>query len=141
MAVIRLKAIADAFEESMNEWEQYINICTGEIINVPESPWTVGEDVYNEMVERLEESDEFRMLPNQYELSEYGIMMDFALECGNDVVAFKLQRELNRSHPYRHFKDAICNMGIEQLYYDFRFKFYIEKAREWCELRDLEYEE
>ena len=142
MPVIKLKEIAEALNESMDEWEQFINIKTGKIISVPESPWTAGQDIYDELNAELEEAeDDFRMLPNQYEIREYNIMMDFALESGNDVVEAKLTRELHRTHPYRHFKDAIYDMGIEQLYYDYRSKAFLEKAREWCESHGLEYEE
>ena len=105
MAVIKLKDIADALDESMDEWEQFINIKTGKIISVPESPWTVGQGIYDELNAELEEAeDDFRMLPNQYEIREYNIMMDFALESGNDVVEAK--HEVDDYYPPVSVKDT-----------------------------------
>ena len=43
MEVIKLTTIADAFEECSDEWNQFLNIKTGEVVNIPEDPWMIDE--------------------------------------------------------------------------------------------------
>lgn len=84
MAVIKLSVLADAFEECFDEWNQYLNIKTGEIVSIPEDPWLIDE------------------------------MED---------------------------KELIGEIGISEGYYDFRHNAFIEKSREWCEYKGIDFEE
>lgn len=43
-----------------------------------------------------------------------------------------LSNALRKRHPYRAFKDKINELGISQLYYDYRSQAYLDKAEEWC---------
>ena len=115
MAVIKLSVLADAFEECFDEWNQYLNIKTGEIVSIPEDPWLIDEMEDKELLEEIEDSDDYIMLPNQHELREYSIMKDYAYE-----------------YP---------NKNISEGYYDFRHNAFIEKAREWCEYKGIDFEE
>jgi len=55
--VISLNKLADAFEERFDECTQYLNIKTGEAINVPNSPWTFGQEEYH-LLQALVEDEE-----------------------------------------------------------------------------------
>ena len=140
MVVITISALADAFEECSDEWNQFLNIKTGEIVSVPEDSWMVDEVECNELVEEIEMSDDYIMLPNQHELGEYDIMLDFAFDYPDSSVSEKLTYVLHQKKPYRHFKDAINNMNISKTYYEFRHNSYIKKAIDWCEYNDIPYE-
>ena len=41
-----------------------------------------------------------------------------------------LSNALRKRHPYRVFKDKINELGISQLYYDYRSQAYLDKAEE-----------
>ena len=41
---------------------------------------------------------------------------------------------------FRRFKDWVIDMGIEQLWYDYRDDAYKRKAAQWCEENRIEYE-
>ena len=141
MAVVKLSVIADAFEECSDEWNQYINIKTGEIVSFPEDPWMLEEMDDKDLLEEIDVSDDYKILPNQYELREYSIMQEFAYEFPVKGVSEKLIGVLHRPKPYRHFKDMIGDLGIAGSYYDFRHKAFIDKAREWCEYNEIIFEE
>ena len=141
MEVIKLSTIADAFEECSDEWNQFLNIKTGEVVNIPEDPWMIDEMECRELIEEVEDSDDYLILPNQYELREYPIMQEFAYDYPNETMSEKMTAALHRTKPYRHFKDLINSLGIAESYYDFRHKVYLEKAKEWCEYHCLKYEE
>ncbi len=126
---IPIKVIVDAIEETMDGWEQFYNIVTGEVESVPDYDndyVDMGE--FGETAEKIEESDDYIRLPSQYELHEYNIMEWFAEEKGNTV----LMRALHGRQPYRTFKDRTIDLDLDQEYYAFRTKAYGEIAREWC---------
>lgn len=63
---IRLPSLADAFEESFDGWEQYLNKDTGRIIAVPESKGICDDpDEWEEIISMIEEGEQFVRLPNQ----------------------------------------------------------------------------
>lgn len=125
---VYLEDIADAFEECMDGWVQFLDTRTGEIIALSEDPYMACEED-QELWEEIDETDDYVRLPNQYELHEKSIMEKFAYESGNKRVSEVLFDALRRRHPYRCF---INDLGISQIYYDYRNRTYINTAEEWC---------
>ena len=128
---VYLEDIADAFEECMDGWAQFLDTRTGEIVALSEDPYMACEED-QELWEEIDETDDYVRLPNQYELHEKSIMEKFAYESGNKRVSEVLFDALRRRHPYRCFKDKINDLGISQIYYDYRNRTYINTAEEWC---------
>lgn len=125
---VYLEDIADAFEECMDGWAQFLDTRTGEIVALSEDPYMACEED-QELWEEIDETDDYVRLPNQYELHEKSIMEKFAYESGNKRVSEVLFDALRRRHPYRCF---INDLGISQIYYDYRNRTYINTAEEWC---------
>lgn len=67
------------------------------------------------------------------------ILEHFANEIGNERVYEMLSNALRKRHPYRVFKDKINELGISQLYYDYRSQAYLDKAEEWCRENSVAY--
>lgn len=136
MKKVRLSFLADALEETFDGWQQFYNTCTGEVESIPDSDNSYAEiDEYEELAEKIDTSDEYVRLPSQWDIHEYRIMEAFAEEKGSDV----LLRVLRGRKPYRHFKDKIIDLGMDQAYYDFRHREYYEISRRWCEAHDIPY--
>ncbi len=137
---VYLKDIAEAFEACMDEWSQFLNTKTGEIISLPNDSVMLDiEDEDEELWEEIENSDYFIRLPEQYELHEKRIMEDFAQTCAPVNVAKRLWKVLNGRHPYRNFKDVINETDLAQQYYDFRYQNYLRMAEEWCRENKVRY--
>ena len=136
---VYLEDIADAFEACMDEWSQFLNTKTGEIVSVPDDPGLTGEEEDEELWEEIEEADYYIRLPDQYELHEKRIMEEFAQTCVRGNVANRLWRALHGRHPYRYFKDAINETGVAQKYYDFRSLTFLRMAEEWCREHKVRY--
>ena len=128
---VYLEDIADAFEECMDGWAQFLDTRTGEIVALAEDPYIACEED-QELWEEIDETEDYVRLQNQYELHEKRIMEKFAYEIGNQRVSEVLFDALRRRHPYRCFKDKINDLGISQIYYDYRNRTYINIAEEWC---------
>ena len=136
---VYLEDIAAAFESCMDEWSQFLNTKTGEIVSVPDDPGLTGLDEDLELWEEIEEADYFIRLPDQRELHEKRIMEDFTDTCVSGGTANRLWRALNGRHPYRYFKDVINETGVAQKYYDFRTLTFLRMAEEWCREHKVRY--
>ena len=145
---IRLPSLADAFEESFDGWEQYLNKDTGRIIAVPESKGICDDpDEWEEIISMIEEGEQFVRLPNQYEINEYRIMEDFANFAGGGLkyvskeqareIGHKLYEALQGRSAFRRFKNTLNHYGIADEYYAYRHSYYVELAKEWCQDHEI----
>lgn len=131
-----LEDVAEKLEETSDHWEQYLNVVTGEFEALPDGMYVEPDE---ELVERIENSNDYLRLPNQFDIHEYRIMASFAEFIRDSAKSSRLFRALRGRKPYRHFKDEIIYLDLDQAYYTFRYQAYIEIAREWCEDHDLPY--
>ena len=95
----------------------------------------IGEDgdlTEDEIEELFEESI---ILPTQYEINEYQMMIDFIETVESPEINNNLQRLIQGKGAFRRFKDYCAEMNIIQKWYDFRDKKYKEIAIYWCEQR------
>ena len=129
---VYLEDIVDAFESCMDEWSQFLNTKTGEIVSVPNDPYLTGLKEDEELWEEIENEEYFLRLPEQYELHEKQIMENFTEICTQGNIANRLWKALNSRHPYHAFKDTINETGVAQKYYDFRMQTFLRMAEEWC---------
>ena len=137
---VYLDDIVDAFDSCMRDWSQYLNVKTGEIVMLSDEPWVrLVEDKDAELRKEIEESDDYICLPDQYELNEKQIMEDFADNCVRGGIGNRLWRALNSRHPYRYFKAAINETGVEKKYYAYRTLMFFRKAEEWCRENKVRY--
>ena len=99
----------------------------------------IGE--YEELTE--DEIDELFeksiILPTQYEINEYQIMVDFIETIYNLEIKNNLQRLIQGKGAFRRFKDYCFEMNIIQEWYNYRDKRYKEIAIDWCKQNELEY--
>ena len=95
------------------------------------------EDLTEDEIDELFEAS--IILPTQYEINEYQIMVDFIETIDNLEIKNNLQRLIHDKGAFRRFKDYCIEMGIIQDWYDFRDKKYKEIAIEWCKQNELEY--
>lgn len=131
-----IEDIADELEMCMDGWEQFLNTKTGEVVALADGMWVERDE---ELEEEIENSDYYIRLPNQYEIHEWNIMKDFADTVSLEKQQERLLRALHGRKAYRHFKDEIINMGMEEDYYKYRFTALCKIAREWCEEHQIPY--
>ena len=80
------------------------------------------------------------ILPTQYEINEYQIMVDFIDKIDNDEIRNQLERLIQGKGAFRRFKDYCIEIGIIQKWYDYKTKIYKEIAIKWCKCNGLEYD-
>ena len=137
LVTVYLEDIAEKLEEASDHWEQYLNVVTGEFEYLPDGVYVQPD---KDLAERIDASGDYLRLPNQYDIHEYHIMESFAESVQDSSKSGRLFRALRGRKPYRHFKDEIIYLNLDQAYYTFRSCAFMEIAREWCENYDLPYQ-
>jgi len=79
------------------------------------------------------------ILPTQYEINEYQIMVDFIETIDNEKVKEELQRLIQGKGTFRRFKDYCFEANIIQDWYKYKEQKYKEIAINWCVVNKLQY--
>ena len=134
---VKLTDIIDAIDMMDQYSEYFLDKETGEIEWI--SDMTMSREEREEIYDRLDEHGFYR-LPTSFEIRDYDIMEGFIYGMPEAVQGRMLSTIQGRG-AFRRFKDMVNEMGIEQVWYDFRDDAYKRKAIRWCEENDIAYEE
>ena len=144
VSVSLLDVVTGAVEEASNEWQQFLDIETMEVVSIPDSFFMddFGED-YQQLSEQIDEglNKRYFCLPSQYDIHEYSIMERFVWSLPEGAIQDRLEDAIRGRGAFRRFKDGIYRLGVEQDWYDFRDKAYREIAVEWCEDHGFQFSE
>ena len=134
---VRLSEILDTFDEMSETTSHYLDLETGEIVCIDRMLMEPSE--IQELYEQLDEHD-CCQLPGERDLREYDTMEAFV-----DTLERKAHRQLAAAisgrGAFRRFKEGIRELGIEDAWYSYLEKSRRQKAIDWCEENDLEWEE
>ena len=132
--MVNLEKVIEGLEMVDDITDCYYNPETDEIFlsNIGEVE-NLSEDELDEIFEKS------IILPTQYEINEYQIMVDFIEKIDNLEVKNNLQRLIQGKGAFRRFKDYCLEMNIIQDWYDFKEQKYREIAINWCEQNELKY--
>lgn len=100
----------------------------------------IGEDgdlTEDEIDELFEESI---ILPTQYEINEYQMMVDFIDTIENLEIKNNLQKLIQGKGAFRRFKDYCNDVNIIQNWYGYREQRYKDIAINWCKENNIQYE-
>ena len=134
MKKLSLKKAADEFDMINNELHLFYNTITGEF------------DFYTDYMEELDgdyadkfEDEEWVAAPSQRDIGDYDIMVDFA-ETITDPHQYELfSVALMGAGAFRRFRDVLERTDLEEEWYAFKHKAYVEIARAWCKNKGIEY--
>ena len=95
------------------------------------------EDLTEDEIDELFEKS--IILPTQYEINEYKIIVDFINTIDNYEIKDKLHSLIQGKGAFRKFKDYCFEINIIQDWYKFKDEKYKEIAVNWCKKNGLEY--
>lgn len=132
--MVKLSKIIEGLEMVDNMVECYYNPEKDEIFlsNIGEYE-ELTEDEIDELFEKS------IILPTQYEINEYQIMVDFIDTIDNEKLKTELQRVIQGKGAFRRFKDYCFEYNIIKDWYKYKEQRYKEIAIEWCKQNELEY--
>lgn len=151
MAKVKLSDLIDTIQCQPEEYECYVNLKTGEIIEISDEVRSVVEhgdedypdwmeDEIQNFIEFEEDEDNYLMLPTQHDLNEHGMMENFAEELQQETVRERLFTALNGKNAALRFKAEATALGLAEAWYKYRNECYKEYLIDWCEENDLEIE-
>ena len=109
--------IAEMLERVSDENEFLYRISTGEII------CRDAEFLDESTLEDIEVNwKDYILLPTQYDIHEYRIMQDFAMECPYEQMREKMLASLRGKGAFRRFKDTVFYLGIRDDWFAYRDK-------------------
>ena len=140
MKKVHLKQLIDAIEMASDEWDQYLDIETMTIVNLPQFDDDIDTD-YESLANRIEAdiNDRYFRLPSKFDIHEYSIMERFIYDLPYGSTRDELAGCIHGKGAFRRFKDSLRYHGIEQAWYDYRNNAYREIAIEWCESNRFAY--
>ena len=137
---VKLNSVLEAIELASDAFEYYLNKDTGEVIMLSDPMYTGEDDT--ELREEIEENwESYYQLPTKFDIHEYSIMENFIEEMPDGNKKETVERAISGSGAFRMFKDAINRYNLENRWYEYQAKAYKKIAIEWCEERNLKFEE
>ena len=92
-----------------------------------------------EELKRMQTTDDYLKIPDQFEIHEYKIMERFCLSVPDEDISNELLDKIRGRGAFRNFKDAVYDFGIEKDWFKYRDKAYREIAVDWLEFNELAY--
>jgi len=149
-AVISLREIIEALDLQSDELTSYLDPDSGEIITFNREEAHIAEagnwdNAPNWMrdslpkIKRALKDDHMLPLPDCVHIDEWRMMQDFAdAQCDCNVRA-KLADAAHGAGAFRLFRRTIAQLGIEEMWRQYRDKAMERVAREWLEENKLRY--
>jgi len=149
-AVISLRDVIEALDLQSDELSSYLDPDSGEIITFNQEEASIAEgdnwdDAPNWMreslpkIKRALQDDRMLPLPDRVHIDEWRMMQDFAdAQCDCNVRA-KLVDAAHGAGALRLFRRTIDQLGIEEMWHQYRNKAMESVAREWLEDNNLRY--
>jgi uncharacterized protein UPF0158 len=150
----QLNDIVEALEMPLDEYYCGFDLDAGEVVAVSESLLSAAEEPDAEepdlpdwqkeeweITKRLVASeDRFVPLPSKFDVHEWGIMEEFSRSVESDSIRADLSRAIHGGGAFRHFKETVRRLGIEEAWFAFREEALREIARDWCEEHQIAWE-
>jgi hypothetical protein len=149
--IIKLKDFINEMEVFGDEFKAFLNIRTGEFVTLSEEDLSAAEEgAYPEMESWQDPdflqkaidvltSEDFKSLPDKFEIHEYAIMRNFCYSVEEDELRGRLLNAIHGRGAFRYFKDLVFEHGIRDDWFSFREQAFKEIAIAWLESNELEY--
>lgn len=133
--MVELEKIIEGLEMVDDEIDCYYNPEANEIFlsNIGEYE-DLNEDEIDELFEKS------IILPTQYEINEYQMIVDFIDTIKEENIKDTLNRLIQGKGAFRRFKDYCIDVNIIQNWYGYREQRYKDIAINWCKENNIQYE-
>jgi len=150
MPVVSLRDVVEALDLQSDELQSYLDPDTGEIITFNEEEASFAESGEWEnapawmqeslpKVKRALEDDRMLELPDRAHIDEWRMMQDFAEMQEECRCRPELLSAIHGAGAFRHFKNAVQRLGLEDSWYRYREAAFERFAKEWLEENGIPY--
>ena len=148
---VPIDQLIDALEAQSDSHSFNLDRQTGEVYTISEDAISLSEGETDsvhliaawqedevELARRIQSSDRYLALPDQWEVNEWDIMADFSKLIKKDDKRIGLLKAIHGSHAFRRFKDQIVHFGVRDDWFAFRRRAFEEILMAWCEENGIE---
>src|SRR5271169_472255 len=150
MPVVSLRDVVEALDLQSDELRSCLDPDTGEIVTFNEEDARLAESGewstapawmrdYLPKVKRALEDDRMLELPDRAHIDEWRMMQDFAEVQEECRCLPELLSAIHGAGAFRHFKNAIQRLGLEDSWYRYREAAFERVAKEWLEENKIPY--
>ena len=155
-AKAKLSDIVGAVETHFDEMTSYLDRQTGRVVAFQDEEIRAAEDDEDPSDFPEWQQDQIRLakeflaaegtgrfvsFPDQFEISEWDMMRDFAQDLDDEGHAEALLRAIQGKGAFRYFKDRVHELGLAEKWYAFRNDQYRRIALDWCRDNNVEVDE
>jgi hypothetical protein len=144
MAPIRILQgdLTTAIEDNSFDHQWMLDLNTGEVLFVPSDSGFGGMEEWEEQLEQIEqEPDRYRRIEPIPSRDGFIIMEEFAESLPDSNFRDRLYRALSSRHPFRYFKDVLCeNEKVRQQYFAYRDEQLLYHAKRWLRYESIDAE-
>ena len=152
MAVVSLRDVIEALDLQSDELRSYLDPASGEIVTFSEEEAHIAESGQWETapewmqddlpkIKRALEDEQMLALPDRIDIDEWRMMQDFAELEEQCRCRAELLSAVHGSGAFRHFKQTIERLGLEQSWYRYREAAFEQVAKDWLEENKIPYRE
>jgi hypothetical protein len=150
MEVVSLRDVVEALDLQSDELRSCLDPDSGEIVTFSEEEasfaesddWEDAPEWMKEFlpkVKRALEYDRMLELPDRVHIDEWRMMQDFAEEQEQCRCRPELLSAVRGAGAFRHFKNAIQRLGLEDSWYRYREAAFEQVAKDWLEENKIPY--
>ena len=150
MPVVTLRDVVEELDLQSDELRSCLDPDTGEIVTFNEEEariaqageWETAPAWMQEglpKVKRALEDGRMLELPDRAHIDEWRMMQEFAEEQEQCRCRPELLSAVHGSGAFRHFKNAIQRLGLEDSWYRYREADFEQVAKEWLEANKIPY--
>ncbi len=150
MPVVSLRDVVEALDLQSDELQSCLDPESGEIVTFNQEEariatsgeWSMAPEWMQEhlpQVKRALEDDRMLALPDRVHIDEWRMMEDFALDEEQCRCRAELTSVIHGDGAFRHFKNAIRRLGLEDAWYRYREAAFEQIARDWLEVNKIPY--
>jgi hypothetical protein len=149
--VVSVLAVVSELEALTEESSAYLNRETGELYSLGDEEAGAVEDAADSddlpewlrdeapKIREVLESGDWLPLPTRFDVDEWAIMDGFALSVDDPELRHELRGAIRGTGAFRHFKDTIHRLGIQESWYRFRDEALAGIAIDWLEEHGITY--
>ena len=150
MPVVSLRDVVEALDLQSDEVRSCLDPETGEIVTFSEEEssfaesddWEDAPEWMKEFlpkVKRALEDERMLELPDRAHIDEWRMMQDFAEEQEQCRCRPELLSAVHGAGAFRHFKNAIQRLGLENSWFQYREAAVERVAKEWLDENKIPY--
>jgi hypothetical protein len=150
MTLVSLRDVVEALDLQSDELRSCLDPDTGEIVTFNEEEahlaergeWDMAPPWMQEHLPRVKralEDDRMLELPDRVHIDEWRMMQEFAEEQEQCRCRPELLSAVHGAGAFRHFRNAIQRLGLEDSWFRYREAAFELVAREWLEENNIPY--